>query len=121
VVNQALATRYLSGRDPIGRYVTLPGLRKVPEPVPDPTFEVVGVVADVRTSGIRDAPEPEVLVPSTTRAGPWRVILARTTGNPALALEAIRREVRAVDRGVALPEGGLLETAPRLQGLAADA
>ena len=98
---------------PIGRYITLPGLREMPEPVPDPTFEVVGVVADVRNSGVRDAAAPEVLVPSTTRAGPWRVILARTSGNPALALEAIRREVRAVDRGVALREGGLLENEVR--------
>jgi putative ABC transport system permease protein len=109
VVNQALATRFFSDRDPLGRFITLPALREVSDAVADPTFEVVGVVADVRNSGVREAAAPEVLVPSTTRAGPRRVILARTSGNPALALEAIRREVRAVDRGVALPRGGLLE------------
>jgi putative ABC transport system permease protein len=109
VVNQTLATRFFSDRDPLGRFITLPALREGSEPVADPTFEVVGVVADVRNSGVRDAAAPEVLVPSTTRAGPRRAILARTSGNPALALEAIRREVRAVDRGVALPRGVLLE------------
>src|SRR5207247_7755139 len=84
LVNHALATRFFSDRDPLGRFITLPALRQVSEPVADPTFEAVAVVADVRNSGVREAAAPEVLVPSTTWAGPRRVILARTAGDPAL-------------------------------------
>jgi predicted permease len=110
VVNQSLVARHFSDRDPIGRYITLSGLRRIREPVPDPTFEIVGVVRDVRNSGVRDAPIPEVLVPSTTSEGPSRGILARTSGDPTVALEVIRREIRAVDRSVAFTQGGILES-----------
>jgi putative ABC transport system permease protein len=82
-----------------------------PDPVADPTFEIVGVLRDTRNASVRDAASPEVVVPSTTRQGQTRVIVARAAGDPALTLEAIRREVRALDRGLAVLEGRTMEKA----------
>jgi predicted permease len=109
VVNQSLVAKYFPDQQAIGKQITLPRLKSIRDPVADPVFEVVGIVRDVRNSGIRDAPVPEVLLPSTTSAGPSRVIVARTSVDPALVVNAIRREVRAIDRSVALTGGGTLE------------
>jgi predicted permease len=113
LVNEALVRSALGGASPLGRSIRLPILAQPPDPVPDPTFEIVGVLADVRNAGIRDAPSPEALVPSTTRARRVRVLMARTTLDPALAGETIRRAVTDVDRGVSVSRPTLLETEMR--------
>jgi predicted permease len=107
VVNQALAAKYFPGRDPLGGRLTLSWLRTLPEPVTDPVFEIVGVVSDVSNAGVRDAPAPEVLVPTTTAAPSrtGRVIVARIAPGASVSLETIRREIWALDRGVAVRPG----------------
>jgi len=110
VVNQTLVSRYLGGEDPIGREVEIAELRRIPDsPMADPRFEIVGVVADVKNDGIRDPVLPEVLVPYTVAGRVFmRAVLLRTTGAPGALLNGVRREVWAVDRGVALTDTGTL-------------
>ena len=121
MVNEAFVRTVFPDRNPIGRYVTLPGLSSARDGVKgserdalkDPTFEIVGVLRDVRNSGIREAASPEVLLPSTLSPGSVRTIVARTSMDPAAMLETIRREVKRLDRGVAVRTGGVLETEVR--------
>ena len=47
VVNQALVVRHFGSENPIGQTIRLNRLATLPEPVPDPTFEIVGVVGDI--------------------------------------------------------------------------
>lgn len=112
VVNQALAAKYFPGRDALGGRITLSRFRTLPQPVADPVFEIVGVMADVRNAGVRDAPAPELLVPTTialpSRTG--RVILARIAADSSVAPERIRRAIWEVDRGVGLRPGWRLDT-----------
>ena len=110
VVNQTLVSRHLGGEDPIGREVEIAELRRIPDsPMADPRFEIVGVVADVKNDGIRDPVLPEVLVPYTVAGRVFmRAVLLRTTGAPGALLNGVRREVWAVDRGVALTDTGTL-------------
>jgi predicted permease len=107
VVNESLVARHFGGRDPLGAQITLTRLRTLADPVPDPTYEIVGVTYDVRNDGVRNAAVPEVVLPTTatnpTRTG--RVILARLAPHGAASLDAIRREIWAVDRAVGLREG----------------
>jgi predicted permease len=59
VINEAFARKLFPGQDPIGQRVTFG--------TPDSTAEwrqIVGVVADVRQSGLTDTPGPELYVPS---------------------------------------------------------
>jgi predicted permease len=108
VVNEALVRAAFPGRDPIGSAITFPELERGSNAVARPTFEIVGVLNDVRNSGIREAATPEAIVPSTLWPGTVRVIVARTSLDPPLMLETLRREVKRLDRAVAVRSGGIL-------------
>jgi predicted permease len=109
VVNQTLVKRYFGTEDPIGRQVKLSMLETFPDgPVPGPLFDIVGVIADAKNNGVQDPPEPEVLIPYTITGGFERGILVRTAGDPAGMLNSVRKEIWAVDRGVALTNIGTL-------------
>jgi predicted permease len=110
VVNETFIRRYLPKDDPIGQRVKLKMLETMPEsPVADPVFEIVGVVADAKNQGIQDAPMPEAFVPYTVTGAFERGILVRTSVEPLPLLNAVRREIWSVDRGVALTLTGSLK------------
>jgi predicted permease len=109
VVNQTFVRKYFGGEDPIGRSVRLAELATFPDKVEDPTFEVIGVVADAKNQGLQDPPLPEVWVPYTMTGSGERGILVRTAGDPQLLLNAVRKEIWATDRSVALTLTGTLE------------
>ena len=109
VVNQTLVTRYFGSEDPLGRQVKLSMLEKFDDgPVPNPLFDIVGVIADAKNDGIQDPPQPEILIPYTLTGGFERGILVRTAGDPAAMVNSVRKEVWAVERGVALTNIGTL-------------
>ena len=111
VVNQTLVTRYFGGEDPIGRDIQLLVFKGIPDgAVPDPTFQIVGVIADVKNAGVQDPPEPEAMVPHTLVGRVFmRGVLIRTAADPGGLLNSVRREVWAVDRGMAITDSGTLE------------
>jgi putative ABC transport system permease protein len=109
VVNQTLATRYFGNEDPIGQRIELSMLKTFDHPIADPLFEIVGVVSDVKNQGVQDPSLPEVMIPYTIVAGFGRGILVRTSADPAAMLNSVRREIWAVDRGVALADIGTLD------------
>ncbi len=109
VVNQTFVTRFFGPEDPLGRQVKLKMLETLREgPVENPVFEIVGVISDAANNGIRDPVRPEVFVPYTITGAFERGILVRTSGNPEALLNSVRREIWAVDRGVALTLTGTL-------------
>ena len=110
VVNQTLVRKYFGHEDPIGRQIKLSMLETVPQPpVKDPVFQIIGVVADVKNQGIQEPPGPEVWVPYTVTGAFERGIMVRTSKDPLLMLNAVRREIWAVDRNVALTLTGTLK------------
>ena len=109
VVNQALVKKYFGQEDPIGRQIEVKELAKAPEPVKNPVFEIVGVVADAKNQGIRDPILPEVFVPYTIGGGFDATILVRTPQDPLLMLNTVQRQVWAVDRNVAITQTGRLQ------------
>ena len=109
VVNQTLARKYFGQRDPLGRQIKLVMLAtEVEPPVENPVFQIVGVVADVKNQGIQEPVVPEAFIPYTTTWAFERGVLVRTAGDPAAMLNAVRREIWAVDRNVALTLTGSL-------------
>jgi len=110
VVNQTLVRKYFGKQDPIGRQIKISLLETAPDPpVKNPLFEIIGVVADVKNQGIQDPPTPEIWVPYTITGAFERGILVRTSKDPNLMLNTVRREIWAVDRNVALTLTGTLE------------
>lgn len=92
LVNETLA-RALWGRSPrLGDRVRLAGPRYDSVGV-----EVVGVVADVRTFVLHDAPPPELFLPVAQSTLPNRVVMARTVAGAAGLVPEIRREIGRID------------------------
>ena len=109
VVNQTFLKKYLPGENPIGRQVRISQLAEFEDKMPDPTFEIIGVVADVNNRGLQDPPGPEIWIPYTVTGSAFRGILVRTAQDPLSMLKAVRHEVWATDSNVALTLTGTLE------------
>jgi predicted permease len=109
VINEALAKKYFSGTEPIGGAIRLPRLATLPVPVADPTFEIIGVVRDFANAGPRDLPAPQVWLPFPLRGPVGLGLVVRTSADPARMIQAVRQEIAAVDRQVALVEPTILD------------
>jgi predicted permease len=103
VVNQTFVSKFLGNENPIGRKVKINMLESMPDsPVKDPVFEIIGVISDAKNQGIQDASAPEIFAPYTITGAFERSLLVRTSTPPLSLLNDVRREIRAVDRNVAL-------------------
>jgi putative ABC transport system permease protein len=109
VVNQTFLKKYLPGENPIGRQVRISQLAEFEDKVPDPTFEIIGVVADVKNRGLQEPAGPEIWIPYTVTGSAFRGILVRTAQDPLAMLKAVRHEVWATDSDVALTLTGTLQ------------
>jgi putative ABC transport system permease protein len=109
VVNQTLVKKFFGPEDPIGRRIKINMLETMPNPVENPTFEIVGVIADAKNQGIQEPPLPEMFIPYAVTGAFERGILVRTSKDPLPMLNAVRREIWAVDRSVALTLTGSLQ------------
>jgi hypothetical protein len=91
VVNQTLVDERWPGADPIGRQI-----RGNSDP---PWFEgtVVGVVEDVRQSGLEYGVEREVYLPYLPHFLPELWLVVRTSGDPTAITPLIRRELADLD------------------------
>jgi len=97
VLNQTFVNKYFPGENPIGRQVKMVRLETAPTPVPNPWFEVVGVVSDIKNNGVREPVQPEAYVPYTFAAfGTW-IISLRSAGNPSALIKAMDDQIWAVD------------------------
>jgi predicted permease len=101
VLNERAAERLWPGQDPIGRRI---GAATAYFAGGDSTAEVVGVVADVRYGGLDDEPMPDLYFPALqARFGGFGTLFVRAgSGRPEALLDAIRREVRALDPNLPL-------------------
>jgi putative ABC transport system permease protein len=109
VVNQTFVKKYLSPDNPIGKQVQIKQLSEVADKVSDPTFEIIGVVADVKNNGLQEPPSPELWVPYTVTGSAFRGILVRTAQEPLSMMNAMRHEIWATDSNAALTLTGTLE------------
>ena len=104
VINQSFRRRYFGDENPIGKRVFIDELEKIPEPVKDGWFEVIGVAPDVRNQGLQEPTDAEVWIPYTITGFGQRCILVRTTGNPIVLVKDIAREIRATDPTAAMAQ-----------------
>ncbi len=110
VVNQALVRKFFGQADPIGRQIKLVMLAtELDPPVENAVFQIIGVVADLKNQGIQEPVVPEAFIPYTMTGAFERGVLVRTSGEPMAMLNAVRREIWAVDRNVALTLTGSLK------------
>jgi predicted permease len=98
IVNREFARKYFGGTDAVGKQL-VPYFDLYDAETPR---TIVGVVENVRNAAL-DAPvQPQVYVPEQQMAYPGLGIVIRTDGDPAAAIPLLRREVRALNRTLAV-------------------
>jgi ABC-type antimicrobial peptide transport system permease subunit len=102
IVNETFAHRYLQGEDPIGRTLVT-GMAQLPS-------QIIGVVADVRSSGLNTPPEADYFLPALQRPETFTNILVRTNIGVAAMTPAVREALRAVDPDLPLLQPQTLST-----------
>jgi putative ABC transport system permease protein len=103
IVNETAARRLWQGADPIGRRIGMGsaqhfGYFRIPPPPGKPEWrEVVGVVADIRSSALDLPPQPEVFY--SYRQFPWYspTLLLHAVGDPLSLAATARREAVALN------------------------
>src|SRR5437899_1537191 len=110
VVNQTFVKKYLTNENPIGKQVRIAQLAEFEDAVKEPTFEIIGLVADAKNRGLQDAPQPEIWVPYTVTGSAFRGILVRTANEPLTMMNAVQHEIWATDANVAVTLTGTLES-----------
>ena len=102
VINETLAQRYWPNGDAIGHQMRVPKLKAEPPynpgvPGSDSWLQIVGVVADARDDGLRNAIRPAVYVPYTSVMRMFTQILVRTKVAPLSLLHSVRAQVLSVN------------------------
>jgi predicted permease len=110
VVNQAFARKFFGDANPIGQRLGDRG------PGSEGRCEIVGVVGDAKNAGLRESPQPMVFQPlSQTRWTRSVFLHARTAGESAATIAAIRRALQSLDRDLSVNSGGTLTEVTRDQ------
>ncbi len=90
MINETLARRYFSGRDPIGQGLRL---RRESQDV----WRIVGIVADVKNYETTDASEPQIYVPFAQQPVREMTVVVRASGDPEALAGTVRHAVAALD------------------------
>jgi len=110
VINQTFERNYFGNEDPIGQRIKFTTLEQWATDWPrDAYFEIIGVIADAKNTGLQEAPRPEVYFPHTVSGTGPRGIMVRTAGSANLVLPSLSRTIAAVDSEVAISEVGPME------------
>ena len=96
IINESFARRFYPNEDPLGRRIII---RNQPQ-----ACEIVGVVNDVRHFGPDQAAAPEMYVPYDQFIIGAVPLVIRTELEPQALIGAVRREIHAVDREVAISQ-----------------
>jgi putative ABC transport system permease protein len=103
VINETMARRVFGKENPLGRRMRSWRDENV-------LREIVGVVGDVRYSGLADEDTSLVYVPHRQNVWGTLTIAVRARGNPAALAELLRREVAAIDPDIAVARVDTLES-----------
>ncbi len=101
IVNETFAKRHFPGEDPVGRTL-ITGMGQLPS-------QIVGVVADVRSTSLNTAPEADYFLPALQRPETFTNVLVRTTTSPNAMAPLVREALRTVDPDLPLLEPQTLD------------
>jgi predicted permease len=115
IVNETAARLYWRGEDPIGKRLAIGsrerfGYFQVPPRPGEPEWrEIVGVVADVRTSALDQPPQPEVFFSYRQFSLYSPTLVIRTEGDPLSLAAAVRQEALRLNSRAVVTEVKTLE------------
>ena len=95
LINEAMARRFFSGSDPIGKQLKFDADDKTGS-------QIVGVAADTRDSGLNAPPRLQAYFPLLQNPSERVHILVRSSLDPAAAIAEVQRAVWSVDKDLPL-------------------
>ena len=101
IVNETFARLHLPGEDPIGRTL-ITGMGQLPS-------QIVGVVADVRSTNLNTPPGPDYFLPALQRPETFTNILVKSQSTPIATAAQVREALRSVDPDLPLLDPETLE------------
>src|SRR4029077_3173119 len=104
IINETMAQHLWPNQDPIGKqFREADGLPK------HPWYSVVGVVADMHRQGLERQPIAQIFWPYFQRVSSTMDLVIRTSSDPTSLANALRLEVRSIDKGAAVFSVSTLE------------
>ncbi len=110
VINQAFARRFFPNENPINQHLKFGSAEGS-----NPWLTIVGVVGDVRGSGVDKQPNSEMYLSSEqhkflpSNPLPQMYLVVRTTNDPSSLAAAVLGAVRALDKDLPLPQARTME------------
>jgi len=95
IINKSIADRIFAGRDPIGRRLSYTGINSAPH-------LIIGVVGDVKITGLDATIKPVLYYPYRQNASPAASLVVRASADPAAMVNTIRDECHALEPDVAI-------------------
>jgi putative ABC transport system permease protein len=102
IINQAMADQLFPGENPIGQWL-ISGMLQLQQ-------EIVGVVANMHSQNLTQAPQPEMYYPVLQRPEAFTTIMLRTDGDPAQLAGSVRAVLKEVDPTIPLNNATTLAT-----------
>ena len=92
LIGETMGERHWPGEDPVGKKITVRFLGQ------QATREIVGVIGDVRHTGLDSEPRPELFLPHLQEPYGSMTYIVRTSVDPQTLLPAVKREVWTVSK-----------------------
>lgn len=93
IVNQAFASRFFPGRNPIGERYGAPGAGNIARS----SSEIIGVVSDAKYRSLREPIPPTVYGPVVDGFGSVFILHVRTSQSPESMIAPVRQVLRSLD------------------------
>ena len=106
IINQQTAREIFPDENPIGKRITFGNTDQNKQPV---WFEIVGVVADVRSLELREESQAEIYFSSLQDYWPAMSLVVRATVEPSSLAGSVRQVVNEVDKSVPVSEVKTME------------
>ena len=108
LINEAFATRFFPGQDPVGKRVLTPDAESLFLDFRNRWYTVVGVVGDIRQASLGRAAQPEIYFDLRQVEKPRRLVnmtlVVKTRGSPNRMAETLKEAVAEVDSHQALSD-----------------
>jgi putative ABC transport system permease protein len=102
IIGKTIADRLFAGRDPVGRQLRYPVVQV-------PPITIVGVVGDVKITGLDEEIRPVLYYPARQSGGFNANLVVRTHNDPASLTNAVRGEIRNLDPDAAIQNVNTME------------
>ncbi len=98
LINNTMAEELWPNQDPIGRRIKFPDFGSRSQP----WRTIVGVVSDVAHYALDKKPPRQIYLPHSQLPFPFETIVVKTSGEPTAMVDAVRREILAIDKDQAV-------------------